>query len=60
MAFADDLVENIKLFFSQGYTEIYNRGETIDIEALSITKQWKFIVYHLLDTKLSQKLDFIS
>ena len=62
MAFADNLIENVKLFFSQRFTEVYNGGNLIDQEALSIAGQWDFGVYHLLDVydaEESEEIDFI-
>ena len=62
MTFADNLIKNVKLFFSQKFTEVYDEGNLIDREALSVAKQWDFGVYHLLDVydaELSEEVDFI-
>ena len=49
MTFADNLIKNVKLFFSRKFTEVYDEGNLINQEALSIAEQWDFRVYHLLD-----------
>ena len=62
MTFSDNLIKNVKLFFSQKCTEVYDEGNLIDQEALSIAGQWNFGVYHLLDVydaKESEEIDFI-
>ena len=62
MAFADNLIKNVRLFFSQRFTEVYEEGNLIDQEALSVVEQWDFGVYDLLDVydaELSEEVDFI-
>lgn len=62
MAFEDNIIKNVKLFFSQGFTEVYNQGKRIDQKNLYISKQWDFGIYDLLDVydaELSEEVDFI-
>jgi hypothetical protein len=41
--------ENVKLFYSQGYTEVYDNGALLDVKSLYPSQTWDFCIHGLED-----------